>query len=154
MNLEKIIPEELHQEINEQAKDNPHFDMVYRVAKWGKIENRVFYSTFKEITERIIPDNETKYPKNEIGTYSTSVYLGPGTCRKYINLLGRRLREIYPCPIIIKGNTSNGMVQRSADRIPDYPDKEHVDWWIYDGQIENVIGDFTLFEKGDNSVSI
>lgn len=154
MNLEKLIPEELHEVISEQAKDNPHFDTVYRVAKWGKIENRAFYSTYKEIKEKIIPDNEIKYPKNEIGTYSTSVYLEPGPCRKYINFLGGRLRRIYPCPIIIKGKTSNGMVQRTIDRIPSYPSEEHIDWWIFEGEIDRVINDFSLLQEGESNVSI
>lgn len=87
-------------------------------AKWGKIEERAFLNTYGEIQEGYIPDDDGKYPKDNIGTYSTSVYTERKNCDKFINMLKKsvRLRKVYPFPVIIVGNTSNGLVQRTADR--------------------------------------
>lgn len=147
--LEKLasnIPEDCKDQIRNNAQQNGHYDCVYRVAKWGKIEERAFFSTFDEIEQGYIEDNDEKYPKNEIGTYSTSVYTERKNCDKYISLLKKsvRLRRMYPYPVVLQGKTSNGMVQRTVERREDYPDDTHVDWWIYDGRRELVLSDFSI----------
>lgn len=85
LRLEDNIPEELCYDIVEQARGNEHYSCVYRVAKWGKIEERAFLNTYGEIQEGYIPDDDGKYPKDNIGTYSTSVYTERKNCDKFIN---------------------------------------------------------------------
>ncbi|MCI9615423.1 MAG: hypothetical protein HFG93_09760 [Dorea sp.] len=34
----------------------------------------------------------------------------------------------------------------TKERIPDYPDKEHVDWWIYQDSFDKLIKEFKVFE--------
>ena len=118
------------------------------MAKWGTIEEKVFWNTYREIQEGIIPDNDAKYPKEKEGTYSLSVYDKKDSCIKYINFLKKsvRLREAYPHPEIIQGKTSRGLVQRTIDRIEDYPDPAHIDWWIFHGAQMDVMNDFRLCE--------
>lgn len=143
--LESNIPKNICNEIINQAKENEHINDVYRVAKWGKIEEKTFLNTYGEIELGYIEDNEEKYPKNEIGTYSTSVYTERKNCDKFIKMLKRsvRLRELYPYPVVIKGKTSNGLVQKTIERIPNY-DPTHVDWWLFCGRKEIVLTDFAL----------
>lgn len=143
--LENNIPKSICDEIIRQANGNLHISDVYRVAKWGKIEEKVFLNTYGEIEQGYIEDSETKYPKNEIGTYSTSVYTERKSCDKFIKILKRgvRLRKLYPYPVVLKGKTSNGLVQRTIDRIPDC-DPTHIDWWLYYGKKEIVMNDFVL----------
>lgn len=145
--LESNIPIDLQNEIKNQANGNEHFSEVYRVAKWGKIEERTFLSTFSEIQCGYIEDSE-RYAKDEIGTYSTSVYTDRKNCDKFIKLLkrGRRLRLKYPYPVIIKGKTSMGYVQKTKDRILDYNDDTHIDWWIFKDKRTVVMADFCVCE--------
>lgn len=144
--LEENIPEFICDEIVKQASNNLHFEEVYRVAKWGKIEEKAFLSTYGEIEEGYIPDNDERYPKEKIGTYSTSVYTEKSCCDKYINLLKRsvRLRTIYPFPVVLKGKTSNGLVQKTVERIVNYTEPAHVDWWIFKGKKGTILNDFIL----------
>lgn len=148
LRLEDNIPEELCYDIVEQARGNEHYSCVYRVAKWGKIEERAFLNTYGEIQEGYILDDDGKYPKDNIGTYSTSVYTERKNCDKFINMLKKsvRLRKVYPFPVIIVGNTSNGLVQRTADRDVNYPDPTHVDWWLFSGKKGTVLSNFVLCE--------
>lgn len=143
--LDGNIPEELRKEIKERTKENEHYTEVYRVAKWGRIEDKVFLSTYEEILADILPDDEAKYPKNEIGTYSTSVYTERGKCDKYIKCLkgSKRLKKVYPYPVVIKGRTSNGCVELTINRNKE-AEPEHIDWWIYDGKRSEVMQDFIL----------
>lgn len=64
------------------------------------------------------------------------MYTERKNCDKFINMLKKsvRLRKVYPFPVIIVGNTSNGLVQRTADRDVNYPDPTHVDWWLFSGK--------------------
>jgi len=144
--LNKNIPDDCKKQIREAAEGNKHYDCVYRVAKWGKIEERAFLSTFEEIQEGYIEDDEMRYPKKEIGTYSTSVYTQRKNCDKYIRLLKRklRLREMYPYPVVVQGKTSNGMVQKTVERDEGYLDDTHVDWWIYNDRKSVVLKDFSI----------
>lgn len=87
LRLEDNIPKKIQHAIIEQAKGNKHFDRVYRVAKWGKIEDKAFLSTFGEIQEGYLPEDDKKYPKDNVGTYSTSVYTERKNCDKFINML-------------------------------------------------------------------
>lgn len=146
--FEDNIPKDLYSNIINQAQNNEHINNVYRVAKWGRIEEKVFLNTYGEIQYGYIPDDDSKYPKNNIGTYSTSVYTERKNCDKFINMLKRsvRLRKLYPYPVVIKGKTSNGLIQKTVDRIPDYIDPTHVDWWLFSGKRKVVLKDFIICE--------
>lgn len=135
---------ELKIKIQEQADKQKHFPLVFRVAKWGKIEEKAFYSTMKEVDEGILPD---KYDRNDIGSYSTSVYITPDSCRKYIRFLKGRIRKLYPCPMIIQGKTSGGLVQKTQDRNPKYEDLNHIDWWIFQDMECVVMQNFEEYEE-------
>ena len=70
---------------------------------------------------------------NDPGTYSTSVYLTASPCKKFVKFLARKYRDKYPSPTVLVGmiDTSDGRAQRTIERIPEYDDPNHVDWWIY-----------------------
>lgn len=51
LRLEDNMPEELCYDIIEWARGNEHYSCVYRVAKWGKIEESAFLNTYGEIQE-------------------------------------------------------------------------------------------------------
>ena len=52
----------------------------------------------------------------------------------------------FPTPCIISGHTIGGLSQRTIERDPDYPDKNHIDWWIYQDCIEDIIADFIIID--------
>lgn len=147
--LENILVD-VAERIVSSAKENSHFEVVYRVAKWGKIEEKAFWNTYGEIQSGIIPDSDVKYPKDDIGTYLTSVYDQQKSCDKYIRCLKRsiRLKKVYPRPVVIRGKTSNGLVQRTIEREQEYNDPTHIDWWIYKGKTPDVMKEFVLCEEG------
>lgn len=147
--LNPCIPDNIKDDIRTCGAKEEIKEPVYRVAKMGKKDEVAFFSTFEEILAEIIPDNEKKYPKNKIITYSTSVYLDKKPCQKFIRLLKKSVvtKEKYPHPIILQGQTTNGLVQRTVEREQDYPDKLHVDWWIYKGEVEKVLGNFHELEE-------
>lgn len=145
--LESNIPSEMCKIICEQAANNEHYDKVFRVAKWGQNSDRTFLSTYSEIENKYIPDNEERYPKDNIGTYSTSVYTEVKPCDKFIKSLRKKtLKKLYPNPLILVGTTSKGLVQRTIDRELDYSDPTHIDWWIYRGKMQEVAKDFKVYE--------
>lgn len=82
--LSSVIPKNIKEKILKSGASEKHFQQVYRVAKWGKSEEKAFISTYEEILEGIIPD---RYSKEEVGTYSTSVYTSRKNYDKFINCL-------------------------------------------------------------------
>jgi len=34
----------------------------------------------------------------------------------------------------------------TKERILDYPDEEHIDWWIYKGSFDELMKEFKVFE--------
>ena len=82
--------------------------------------------------------------QDKVGTYSTSVYLDKKPCEKFVKCLKKK---IYPHPIILQGRTTNGLVQRTIEREKDYSDKLHVDWWIFEGEVEKVFENFHESEE-------
>lgn len=145
--LQQNIPVNLQKSIIEQTENNSHFDKVYRVAKWGFGDPRTFISTYSEIQQNLIPDSDAKYPKDKIGTYSTSFYTSKSPCNKFIAFLKKRLKKFYPNPVILIGKTSDGLVQRTIERDSNHPEANHVDWWIYDGKEDYVTINFSLAEE-------
>lgn len=82
--LNKCIPEEIQKLIWECGAEEKIYDSVYRVSKRGMIDKEAFKSTYEEILEGQLPNDENKYPKNKIGTYSTSVYTDIAPCKKFM----------------------------------------------------------------------
>ena len=146
--LSSVIPENIRKKIWESGAGEEHFQQVYRVAKWGKLEEKAFVSTYEEILQGWIPD---RYSKEEVGTYSTSVYTSRKNCDKFINCLKRsvRLRKEYPYPVLLTGNTSHGLVQRMAERVSDNSDSTHIDWWIFEGALKKAVRNFRICEESD-----
>ena len=58
--LDSNIPEKLRKEIKERTKGNAHYTEVYRVAKWGIIEEKVFLSTYGELLADILDRKSTR----------------------------------------------------------------------------------------------
>lgn len=141
--LSMCIREDLKAEIIRQGTEN--FDQsVYRVSKWGTIEEKTFLNTCEEIQYET---RKCKENRSEIGTFSTSCYTTLKRPKKFVKLLKKKLQELYPCPKVIVGHTLGGLSQQTILRIKDYPEKEHIDWWIYKDQIELVINDFKIDQE-------
>ena len=142
--LNPCIPDDIKNDIWACGAKEELKEPVYRVAKMGTIDKVAFYSTYEEIQTGIVPDNEMRYPKDKVGTYSTYVYLDKKPCEKFVKCLKKK---IYPHPIILQGRTTNGLVQRTIEREKDYSDKLHVDWWIFEGEVEKVFENFHESEE-------
>ena len=136
------IPSDLVKKIiiNGKEQNNQH---VYRVAKRGKITDVEFMGTYEET---LYEQRNCDKDLTEIGSYSTSCYLTPKNPRKFLKFLKRSLFKKYPHPIIIHGNTICGLSQLTKERILDYPDEEHIDWWIYKGSFDELVKEFKVFE--------
>lgn len=147
--LNENIPEICKKQILKIGEQNRQYTCVYRVAKTGEIAERAFLSTYDEIEKGYIPDDDEKYPKDKIGTYSTSVYTDRKMCDKFIHILKRgvRLRKTYPHPEILMGKTSNGIAQQTCMRESGYEDETHVDWWIYKDKKSEVLDDFCIVPR-------
>lgn len=147
--LNRNIPEEIQKQIFEYGASEKVVQPVYRVAKRGKLDDEAFLSTYEEIISGQLPDNNDKYPRDQVGTYSTSVYTSDVPCKKFIRCLKKsvRLRKKYPYPVILKGKTRYGLTQLTCEREKNYPDKFYVDWWIYDGMNGKVVEDYVVLEE-------
>lgn len=53
--------------------------------------------------------------------------------------------------MIMKGSTICGLSQLTVERMPDYLEKDHIDWWIYKGSFDKLIQTFTIIpdERGE-----
>jgi len=149
-NLSACIPAELVDEIRKNGKewDDRH---VYRVAKRGEIDEIGFLNSYEEA---LYDNRSCEDDLTEIGTYSTSCYLTPKRPRKFMKFLKKKFFESYPQPIIIHGNTICGLSQITKERILDYPDDEHIDWWIYQGSYDKLIVEFEVFEEFGSERSV
>lgn len=140
--LSSNIPPLIKKEILKQGKEN--FEtIVYRVAKWGIDNSKSYLGSYDEY---LLNPNSNPPNINEIGGYSTSCNLTPKKPEKMLRLLKRKYIEEYPKPVIIVGKTVCGLSQKTYERIPDYKDKTHVDWWIYLGCDQVVSNFFKLYE--------
>jgi hypothetical protein len=142
-NLADCIPQELIKDIYRNGKEQNE-QHVYRVSKSGIINESTFWCSYEEYQYE---DRKSKKSPDEIGLYSTSCYLSPKSPEKFLNFIKRRYHEQYPHPILIHGNTICGLSQLTKDRIPNYKDKDHVDWWIYKGNFEKIKNNFEICEQ-------
>ena len=131
-NRYKNAPVEMCEIIDGIDIREPVTETVYRVTKSGRKDEEAFDNTYTEMLKGTTRNN---WNLNELGTYSTSVYLVPGPCEKMIKMLAKRHRDKYPSPGILTGNIllTDGRAQRTQERIADYDDPDHVDWWIFCG---------------------
>lgn len=138
--LADCIPEELVIEIRKKGKEHIYHP-IYRVAKHGVINDIVFMGSYEEtLSENRHFNGNLK----EIGAYSTSCYLSTKHPKKFLGYLKAKYFKKYPCPMIIKGCTICGLSQLTKERIPDYPENDHIDWWIYKGSFDKLIQSFTI----------
>ena len=145
------IPKELLPILLKNGKENFQ-QKVYRVAKFGMINEETFFNTFVEHkTENRLEQLKRKYGLDNIGTYSTSCYSTKESPDKYLKLLKERLRKKYPCPIIIEGKTVCGLSQLTIERDSNYLDNTHIDWWIYNKKcsIDMIIQVFKESKEGE-----
>ena len=138
--LQRYIPEELQRKIIEVAAEKK-YEPVYRVDKEGILSDNFLKSSYEEFPDR--------FPSNEVGTYSTSVYDVPAPCIRYIKSLKGKLRKKYPSPKIMVGSTVLGMTARTIEYKKDYEDKNHIDWWIYQGEEKNAIRYFEEYKDDE-----
>ena len=141
-NLSDCIPEELIEDIyiNGKEQSDQH---VYRVSKSGIIDETTFWCSYEEYQHE---HREIKKSSDIIGLYSTSCYLSPKHPKKFLNFLKKKYHKQYPRPTLIHGNTICGLSQLTRNRILDYKEKDHVDWWIYKGNFEILKDSFEIYE--------
>ena len=141
--LSDCIPKNIANEIKRHGKeqDGQH---VYRVAKRGTINEIAFMGSYEEV---LYENRKFTKDLNEIGSYSTSCYLSPKHPSKFLGFLKAKLFKKYPYPRIIHGNTICGLSQLTKERIPDYLEEDHIDWWIYKESFEKIIQAFTYVEE-------
>ena len=147
--LQDYIPQKLKEQINNVASENKFFP-VYRVDKKGTKETTFLISTYEEFHD-VYPKEkfDERYPEDDIGTYSTSVYDAPDSCERFIKSMGAKVRCMFPSPKIMVGFTQNGLAVHTVDYKEGYRDKTHIDWWIYKGQIEEAIKGFEEYTKNE-----
>ncbi len=80
----KNIPENMCDIIDGIIIKEPITGTVYRVSKSGKKDAEAFDNTYCEILRGTTGNNKDL---GEPGTFSTSVYLIPDTCEKFIKML-------------------------------------------------------------------
>ena len=145
MPFSSTIPTLVQEDILSKGTENS-FCHVYRVAKYGELNEVTFLNSFEESIY------ENRKPKidisNIVGSFSTSCYLSIFVPKKFMNFLKARYRKKYPKVQIIEGYTVCGLSQLTCERIPDYPEKDHVDWWIYKDSLNEVANRFTFIEDG------
>ena len=139
------IPPLVQEDILSNGTENPHCH-VYRVAKYGELNRTTFLNSFEE---RIYENRKPQIDiSNIIGSFSTSCYLSIWGPKKFLNLIKAKYRKKYPRARIIEGYTLCGLSQLTRERIPDYPDKDHVDWWIYEDSLSKVADRFSFVDDG------
>ena len=137
--LQDYIPHELKKQIIDIASENK-ICPVYRVDKSGTGELTFLSSTYEEFCNG--GNFSEKYSKDDISTYSTSVYDAPDSCERYIKSMGRKVREKFPSPKIMVGSIQNGLSVHTFEYKMNYKDRTHIDWWIYKGQKEEAMKSF------------
>ena len=142
--LNKIIPDDIKDNIlnDDEVKDVKY--NVYRVAKTGKIEEDTFDSTYEEIKKEIIPCFNKKL--EEIGTYSTSTHIDKRDSLKFLKL---QKKKYSPPACLIYGEISYGKTRY----IPEKTHNSHVDWWIFEGCKQKIIEEnfFKICDEGDGN---
>lgn len=142
------IPKGLVEEIRKNGKEQES-QCVFRVAKRGIINDIMFAGSYEET---LLENRRFKGDLNEIGSYSTSCYLSTKCPEKFLGFLKAKLFKQYPCPNIVQGCTVCGLSQLTRDRLPNYLEDDHIDWWIYKGSFDKLIKAFTFYElceRGD-----
>lgn len=144
--LADCIPEELVIEIRKNGREH-NYQPVYRVVKRGIINDIAFMGSYEETLSE---NRQFNGSLNEIGSYSTSCYLSTKYPKKFLKYLKAKYFKKYPCPMIMKGSTICGLSQLTVERMPDYLEKDHIDWWIYKGSFDKLIQTFTIIpdERG------
>lgn len=85
--LSNYIPPKLIDEIWANGKENSN-QHVYRVAKYGTINEVTFMGSYEEC---LYEKREFKEDKTEIGSYSTSCYITPKYPQKFLKCLKKSI---------------------------------------------------------------
>lgn len=104
---------------------------VYRVCTTGTICKDTFMSSHEEVLFRGKPKPPPwKAKRDPAGMFSVSCN---DTLEGALNPLKCLRRKAYPEAFLIHGMASSefGPMQRTKDRVPDYDDETHWDWWVY-----------------------
>lgn len=143
--LAESIPNALIDKIYEYGRENPE-RVVYRLCKRGIIDNLAFLNSYDEYMNenRKITDS---LDINNVITYSTSCSLTSKKPKQLCKLIKKKYFSQFPTPCIIVGHTIGGLSQKTKDRDLDYSDKNHIDWWIYQDCVENIIADFKIMDE-------
>ena len=145
-NVYKNVPDEMCAIIDNISIENPVLGKVYRVSKTGRKDAEAFDNTYCEVLNGTTGKNKNY---DDPGTYSTSVYLIPEPCEKFIKILAQKHKDTYPSPAVLVGNIhlEDGRAQRTKERIYEYEDPYHVDWWIYHGHELDISERFRFCEE-------
>ena len=139
------IPNDICKKIDRIKNSAPIQECVYRVSKSGNIDEQTFENTFAEVLKGTTSKNKDF---DDVGTYSTSFYLSPDPCNRWKLFLAEKFRKRYPSPCVIKGgiDASYGKFQRTIER-SNAGDPLHIDMWIYEDKIEDLVGEFEIIEE-------
>lgn len=140
--LAESIPNDIIDKIYEYGKENPE-RVVYRFCKQGIINDIAFLNSYDE---HMLENREIKDYTDNVMTFSTSCSLTDKKPKQLYKLIKKKYFLQFPTPCIIIGHTIGGLSQRTKERDPNYPDKNHIDWWIYQDCLEDIIADFIIMD--------
>ncbi len=138
--LAESIPNDIVDKIYEYGKETPG-RIVYRFCKRGIINDIAFFNSYDEY---ILENRKIKDSIDNVMTFSTSCSLTDKKPKQLCKLIKKKYFSQFPTPCIIVGHTIGGLSQRTKERDSDYPDKNHIDWWIYQDCIDDIIADFII----------
>lgn len=140
--LAESIPNDIIDKIYEYGKENPE-RVVYRFCKQGIINDIAFLNSYDE---HMLENREIKDYTDNVMTFSTSCSLTDKKPKQLYKLIKKKYFLQFPTPCIIIRHTIGGLSQRTKERDPNYPDKNHIDWWIYQDCLEDIIADFIIMD--------
>lgn len=140
--LAESIPNDIIDKIYECGKENSEC-FVYRFCKRGIINEIAFLNSYDEY---MLENREIKDSIDNVITFSTSCSLTDKKPKQLCKLIKKKYFLQFPTPCIIAGHTIGGLSQRTIERDPNYSDKNHIDWWIYQDCIEDIIAAFTIID--------
>ena len=127
--MQKCFPAYIPEEeiIIAGAKENEY--NVYRICKWGELNQHAFISTYEEVLER--DGNVNDLDLNDISSFSTSCFEKEKDAKRMMKFFTKK----NPQAILAYGNIKKetGLSQKTSERKP--KQKSHVDWWIYKDSI-------------------
>lgn len=125
------------------AKENEY--NVYRICKWGQLDQHAFISTYEETLER--DGNVNDLDLDDIGSFSTSCFEREKDAKRMMKLFTKRNPQAILAHGSIKKET--GLSQKTSERKP--KQKSHIDWWIYKDRITYNDFEKVILERGEEN---